>query len=143
MKRGIWCAVIVLAAGLIATGWCAPSEKAAGADERGAQIDLLTLEIETLVQSRDAALTAFQAKYAAAPLADRVALEAEGAQLTEEYERAYLELMLQNHTLTGNTVEAEHAAAMLEQMNAGPVTGVPLNLDRNLPAMEGGQPNER
>ena len=135
--RQAWttCVVAIFVIGIVICGWCAPPGEAVPAtDNRGEQIRVLHQEIQTVLQSRETALRAFQAKCEKAPLADRVALEAEGAQLIEEYERAYLELLISYHQLTGNAVELARAEAMLERLNAGPITGTPLNLERNRPA---------
>jgi len=95
-------------------------------------LDVIHQEIVSLIQERQEALQQFNARYASAALADRVALEAECANLLEQYEQRYLELVIEYHQSSGNTEELARAEEMLERLNAKPITGTPLKLERNL-----------
>lgn len=95
-------------------------------------LSTLRRDIENLLKEREDALRGLSARYAAAPLDQRVALEAEGAKIQTDYERRYLEMVVDYHRLTGHNEELARAQAMLENLNAGVVTGTPLALPRNL-----------
>lgn len=111
---------------------------------RGSSPEELKAAAQQVLEQRDAALTQWQEQYRSAPLSDRVRLEAEAAQIQTDYERRYLELVVDYHRLSGNTEELARAERMLENLNAGVAIGTPLPLDRNLqaPVQVSDQPQE-
>jgi hypothetical protein len=81
----------------------------------------LQSEIHNTMEARQAALLQIRERYQAAKSEERTALGREMAQTTEQYERQYLRLLVEYHSLTGNPVEKEHAQRMLDALD-----GVPL-----------------
>jgi len=110
----------------------APTEKTLLSAPAQRPLSIIRQEIASVMQERDAALQQLNARYASAALADRVALEAEGARLEEQFERHYLQLLIEYHQQSGNVEELARAERMLKAMDSWNATGTPLNLDRNL-----------
>lgn len=115
---------------IVSVVWSAPPASGGSSPEE------LKAAAQQVIEQREAALTHWQEQYQSAPLSDRVRLEAEAAQIQTESERRYLELIVDYHRLCGNTEELARAERMLENLNAGVVTGTPLPLSRDLQAMQ-------
>jgi hypothetical protein len=111
----------------------APADKGASpapTDQRS--LSVVREEINQLDTEREQVLRDLQTRYTNAALDQRVALEAEGAQIQTDFQRRYLELVVEYHRLTGNAEELARAERMLENLNAGVMTGTPLPLSRDL-----------
>jgi hypothetical protein len=89
-------------------------------------------DIRLLMQERNDVLTDFAARYEAAPLDLRNAIEAEGARLSQEYEERYLTMIIEYYTLTGNTIQADVAQRNLDRLHEGVTAGTPQSLSRNM-----------
>jgi hypothetical protein len=122
----------VMVAMLLATVAQSAPTKATPTNPAEPTLMSLRQEMTNLMTERENALKELNSRYETAALADRVTLEQEGATLLEQYERQYLEILVQYHQLAGNTALVEQAQRMLERLNSEPTAGVPLNLDRNL-----------
>ncbi len=84
---------------------------------KGASPEDLKAAAQQIIEQREAALMQWQEQYQSAPLSDRVRLEAEGANLMQEYERQYLQILVEYHQQTGNTVEMTRAQEMLDALD--------------------------
>ena len=124
---------IALAALFVTAAMSAPTDKSVSPAPAGEKsLSLLRQDIDNVLMEREQAVRELNTRYASAPLDQRVALEAEAAQIQTDYERRYLELVVDYHQLSGNAEELARAERMLENLNAGVATGTPLPLERNL-----------
>lgn len=124
---------VVLAVMMVTGSMNAQTDKALPSNPSGEKsLSTLRVEIDNVLTEREEALRELNARYATAPLDQRVSLEAEAAQIQTDYERRYLELVIDYHRLSGNAGELARAERMLESLNAGAVTGTPLPLPRDL-----------
>lgn len=143
MKR--MCNLLVLLTLLVSGASLARS----GTDAREAasttmEIQRLSEEIATLEAEREFALRDVAERYRTAELADRSAIEAEGARLWSDFEARFLSLVVEYHTLSGNDQEAQQAQLNLEQLLA-PANGEPQVQPRDLtptPVVQTGKPVE-
>ena len=108
----------------------APADKAASpapADQRSPSV--VRDEINQLDAEREQVLRDLQTRYANAALDQRVTLEAEGAEIQTNFQRRYLELVVEYNRLSGNAEELARAERMLEGLNTGVVSYTPLPED--------------
>ena len=108
----------------------APADKGATpapADQRS--LSMVREEINQLDTVREQVLRDLQTRYTKAALDQRVALEAEGAQIQTDFQRRYLELVVEYSRLSGNAEELARAERMLESLNTGVVSYTPLPED--------------
>lgn len=136
MKVGLWRLLIAgtaLAVPLLA--WSAPPVGEASRTLSATDVPAdLRQQIENVVSVREATLRQMDARYQAAPLDQRVAMEAEMAQVQTDFELEYLSLLLEFHRLSGNVQEEVRTAAMLEALAAQPpVTRVAQSATENTP----------
>jgi hypothetical protein len=124
---------LALATLIVVAAQSAPADKSTSSTPAGEKsLGALREDIGNVLRDREVALRELNGRLAVAPLDQRVALETEAAQIQTDYERRYLELVVDYHRLSGNTEELARAERMLESLNAGVVTGTPLPLERNL-----------
>lgn len=89
------------------------------------QIQALDQQMRDLLQEREAVLSQMRDENLRAAPSERVAREAEYAQMQSQYEIQLLELMVEYYALTGNEELQARAEANLEQMLAPVATGTP------------------
>jgi len=131
---------VMIAAGVTA----APPEEKALPTNAETSIDAMREAVMTVLNERDAVLRELNTRYAAAAPEERVALEAESAQLNKHYEELYLTNLIEYLRLTGSTDELERAERMLSalQTEAQPRQELPLERDLTVDAPVVEQPQE-
>lgn len=107
------------------------------------QPDDLKQQLIATLQSRDAALAEIDARFRQAAPADKSLIEAEAVQTQLDYERSYLSLLIEYHSVTGNTVEQHKAEQMLNALDgttpAASTPQAPRDKMSSKPAVESGQ----
>ena len=86
----------------------------------------------TVLQERENALREWNDRYQAAPLENRVALESEAAEMTADFERQYLQVLVEYYRQSGNEAELARSERMLEALDYPATAGTPLDLPRDL-----------
>ena len=122
MKKGWKIFVYAAAAGCLLVplvSWGAGGT--AGVQPATREAATIRQEIVALMQERDVALHEWQTRYQNAPLDQRTTLEGDGARLTEQYERQYLQLAVEYNHVIGNSYESAKAQSALDVLNGSQV----------------------
>jgi phage replication-related protein YjqB (UPF0714/DUF867 family) len=109
--------------------WSAEQENVSADKFVSGKAQELRQQITEVIESRNAAISDVNERYRGANPEARVALEAEGAQIQVDYERAYLSLLVEYHRLTGNQLEMEKAERNLARTNGEPIKIEPQDAD--------------
>jgi hypothetical protein len=85
------------------------------------RMEVLRHQLQATLTERDVALHDLAVRHDAAKAEDRTTLEKQSAEMQTDFERQYLQLLVDYHALSGNTEAKAQAQRMLDVLDGVPV----------------------